>query len=182
MFEDTEFLYFYFAEYKKYFLDARVLYCDATYRVCSGGDYYQLLTLSTKVKVNGYEMFLPLVSVLMPNKMQKSYSKVFHHINSKLLGGEKLNNLQYLLTDWERGISAAFKKEFDLPNDFQERRCHLHWLRNFEKQAKKEHIWGELIYKTGLFNRFYNELKYVSFNQITGRNSIISFKMKNDEF
>ena len=162
IYEDSNCLFFYFMEYKQYFINAKVLYIDATFQVAAKSEYYQLLTISTKVKINNYEMFLPLCSVLMPNKTLKTYKKVFSHINSRFLGGAKLENLSYLLTDWERSISSGFKSEFNLTNEFRERRCHLHWLRNVEKRAKKQHIWGDLTSKRGLFNRFYQELKFVS--------------------
>ena len=162
LYEDDEILFFMFKEYRDYFINAKVILCDATFRICLKTSYYQLCTISTKISQHGFEMYVPLCSMLMPDKKKKSYEKGFRFISQRLLGGATLTNLQYFISDWEQNISRAFKSEFNVTQEYQERKCHLHWLRNVEKRGREENIWSELVYKTGIFYRFYSELKYVS--------------------
>ena len=80
-------VYYYIPSHLHYFMNARCIWIDATFRVCLGlrSKWRQCLIISARVTIDGSSRYLPIFAVLMKNKQKSNYRKVFSHLKNNVL-------------------------------------------------------------------------------------------------
>ena len=159
--EDTKFLLFAHPSLFHYFYESKHLLIDATFRSVWGlKSYSQVMVIAARIEKHGRAIYVPCCCIFMPKKSANSYTQAFKAIK-KLCEGQTIN-AKIISTDWEPQIFSSFKKVFNTPG-LESRRCVVHMLRNFEKKLRKLGIWKIIMKKTSIMNRFWLELKKVSY-------------------
>ena len=87
LFKDHTNVYYYLEEHLHYFINAKCLWIDATFRVCGGlrSKWRQCLVISARVEIDGSTRYLPVFAILMKTKRKSNYRKVFSHLKQTVL-------------------------------------------------------------------------------------------------